>query len=127
MSGRDAALAAGYPDTARVRKGVTATIARRDPWVQAEILKGRARFEQAVFASLYHLLVTLGVERPKPGMEKLGDIPLVEAVKRGLSSEVLRAAGWLKDGRLELVGRDGEAVVVKIERVIVDGSAHAQD
>jgi hypothetical protein len=139
MNGREAALAAGYSNTERVRTGVTASEAKRDPWVRAVVEKGRRSFAET--CGLAHaivklsLLKALGIDVALPaGLKSRDLLSAEEAVRAARSPEFLKVARWLRDGRMEITGEDGgplQVLVGRIERVIVDGAAseetHAQD
>jgi hypothetical protein len=93
MNGREAALAAGYPDNARTREGVTAAIAKRDPYVQAIISRGREAFAEICFASAMHAGAALKLwKMPKKRRSAISE---KQAVDYGLTRHVLQVAGLL--------------------------------
>jgi hypothetical protein len=92
MTNAEAARRAGYRGV-KAERGITASQAKRDPWVQEQIAKGRKRFEEAAYAGLFHVLAALGAETARKRGAKA--LSLKDAVQHALSRQVLQASGLL--------------------------------
>lgn len=92
VPGPQAAHLAGYTG-ARARTGVTAAEAKRDPWVQDRIARGREAWANACYEGLAQIQASLGMLKLPRG--KKPALSPKEATHLACSRHVLQVAGLL--------------------------------